>query len=451
MKKNIVIPILLILLMNFSVIAQFPTPDPSAEPSASIFLPDPRCGNGEIDPGEACDLTASNPFNGKTCATLEGKNYIGGILNCYPRNDLYGRGCTFNTMGCYECLSPADCRKKLVRTYCSRDGNLHADSAICNNRKCEPGEIEKCTHGCRDGTCLHNGAVERDDPIFCNPEDPNPDQCPSVCVGDVVRQGTCVNGICSHEQTGGRDCSKEYKNSAFMVCKGGDCRSGLNKCEDNSDCPGRRPHCETNVMVGDKLYAVAVVSQECESDGYCTGGRFDNGERRIVNDCTKIEIDGVDYDYTEGYCVALDENSDASDYCDGPPIPEEFDGPCNYVPSDGMDNYNSEANYAYYCSEDGSRVYRKECTSHNGGMWRKRDVRKGTRDDSGDYKYCFHPDVCKVVADKVYTTKTGTVSRAHADCVEPAEVQEAVTLLYNGATNQEIVEWAYTWMQPIII
>lgn len=74
-------------------------PPPQNEPDASVPPPPPpidapdlpRCGNGDVNPGEDCD---SANLDGATC---QSQGYEGGVLACNPGT------CTFDTSNCYTC------------------------------------------------------------------------------------------------------------------------------------------------------------------------------------------------------------------------------------------------------------------------------------------------------------------------------------------------------------
>jgi hypothetical protein len=61
--------------------------------SSSSGDPDDDCGNGEIDPGEACDGLA---LGGASCESL---GFLGGVLACDPTCDLDATACTLNGGG----------------------------------------------------------------------------------------------------------------------------------------------------------------------------------------------------------------------------------------------------------------------------------------------------------------------------------------------------------------
>jgi len=167
----------------------------------------PDCGNGVIDPDEECD--GSN-LGGQSCQTLG----LGtGALSCTP-------GCTLNTTGCD---APPNCG----------DGVLDPDEE-CDDGN--PQDDDACLSNCRLASC-GDGIVRNTDPAEACDDGDN-DVCTAGCNTDCSGPGnTCGDGVvqcgeaCEAGDLQGQDCTSfGFADPAGLVCTG--CALDASGCSD---------------------------------------------------------------------------------------------------------------------------------------------------------------------------------------------------------------------------
>lgn len=194
----------------------------------------PGCGDGELDPGEACDCGAGEctapQLNNLSCSSLpapQGGNYGGGTLACASPGP-----CTYDTTGC---------------TYCGdgvKNGPEACDGADLAGKSCEEsgffGGAMTCTAACTPDTsgCTNCGNGEINQGEACDGANLNGKTCKSIddgkfdggsptCTADCAGFSTenCTSGNCCVPSEMGGTCSLGLVRLCVCALKGACCQS----------------------------------------------------------------------------------------------------------------------------------------------------------------------------------------------------------------------------------
>jgi len=267
------------------------------------------CGDGILDPGEACDM---DELGGADCV---GQGQTGGTLAC-------DKNCAFDVSGCYLCGDgnidlPEQCDgANLGGEDCASqgfdDGGLSCDALMCtfDTSSCyecgdgniDPGEV--CDGANLDGQGCgdqgFDGGTLACDALMCTFDTSS---C-YVCGDGAIDPGE----VCDLADLGGEDCISQGFDAGTLACSG-TCIFDTSMCESFA--------CGNSVIDGaDECDGIDLGGETCESQGFPEGGTLDcNG--------------GCTFD-TSACCG--DGNVGMGEICDGPPPPgatcvdEGFDG-----------------------------------------------------------------------------------------------------------------------------
>lgn len=232
--------------------------------------PEPVCGNGMVEPGEACD---GDPVP----SSCENLGHSGGVLTCSEH-------CTFDDSGCFQCGNDVlegteQCDgSNLGGQVCASVGffggtlacasDCTFDTAACNdcgNGIVDPGEL--CDGDFMDVTCLSLGFGGMGSPgcnsecqldldvcgdILCGNDPDQPfTECPPECT-------ECVNGICQIQCVGDGVCASDE-----IVCpEGWPCAVF---CEGSNACSSATVTCPQ----------IFGCSMSCTGSGACSSAELD--------------------------------------------------------------------------------------------------------------------------------------------------------------------------------
>lgn len=235
--------------------------------------PQTLCGNNTVDSGEECD---GDDFSGKSCTSLDGQNFRGGILLC--KND-----CTFDTTGCIEAV----CGDSVAEGIEACDGNDFAGKS-CMDFGFSSGNLHciDCafdTSECSDLSNCGNNLIDEDE----------------VCDGNNHNEKTCEDfGYSSGFLICSPDCSEFFLGSCHN--NGGTCGDGIlddleqcdgsevwHSCAEAGFTGGDDPQCNDNCT-----YDYSTCEGDiCEmagfyNDGFCMGCEFMNGHEDP--DCASV-------------------------------------------------------------------------------------------------------------------------------------------------------------------
>lgn len=195
--------------------------DPSG-PMESTGPAEPVCGDGFVDPGEACDCSgqcSAAELDATDCTDLPspaGPSFDGGALGC-------NADCTFDDSACTYCGDGVIGGDEL----CDGDSN----GAACSDAGYLGGGTIACASDCTFDTSMCNGPI-------CGVQDDGVGMCPAEC-------SSCAGGVCIFDCPGN-------------IIDGGPC-NGLDLV-----CPAGWP---CSLMCGD---AGCVDTTFTCSDGVCT-------------------------------------------------------------------------------------------------------------------------------------------------------------------------------------
>jgi len=225
---------------------------------ASGPAPAPVCGDGQLDPGEACD---GADLGGKTCVDALGPSATG-TLAC-------SASCALDPSGCQTSPACSDGTKNGTETdidcgggcpnKCA-DGKACSVAADCAGGACPGGMCAKaptCTDGIKNQTetdtdCGGGGVCAPcADGLLCSS---NTDCASNTCLGPVCRPATCVDTV-------------QSPGESYIDC-GGPCLP----CADASPC-NVNADCQSGVCLGECLTATCTdsVKNGDETDIDCGG------------------------------------------------------------------------------------------------------------------------------------------------------------------------------------
>jgi hypothetical protein len=231
-----------------------------------------RCGNGDQENTEACDM---NDFGGRHCTTQLGPEWTNpdpdGSGGNAPTNGLTcTSGCTIQTTNCLPFCGDPDGQGPLARhldppEQC--DGSIGLSGVTCNQVKGESGW---------QGPISCNAQNQTGDPNVAPACRFNDNACTAICVDQLVRGGeTCDVGAGSGYATSATCGTDE-------VCGGANASNGSHRCQ----C--------VPAFCGDGLFN-ATIGEECDAGtgtGYttagCTGGQV-CGQSGVVENANRCE------------------------------------------------------------------------------------------------------------------------------------------------------------------
>ncbi|MBN2722569.1 MAG: lamin tail domain-containing protein [Deltaproteobacteria bacterium] len=222
-----------------------------------------NCGNGVIDEGEECDLTA---LDDQTCSD---QGYTGGELSC-------NTDCTFNTDMC-----TGGCTDECA-----------IDTLVCNGtvlRQCVMDDNDECTvwseTDCADNsqTCAVVDSVAQ-----CT------DDCSDECTEDTTRCSETAIEVCAVQASGCTDWQAE----------GTDCADTTQECRVEGGAAECYTPCVPECTEGE-LRCSGTAIQICENPG---------------DDCTFWDVTDTDCADTSEVCV---EDGSGDAVCEAPPSGED--------------------------------------------------------------------------------------------------------------------------------
>lgn len=251
------------------------------------------CGNGQLDPGEACDGGTSD-CDGACYGTVQRKCRADcrGWAACPMR---CGNG---SVEGCELC----DDGNAVGGDGCSQDCQAIEVNGLCNNGMLDEGEIcdsdqHGCGDGCYDGTQRCRTDCTGFSPCDLGSQGPANNQlegCEACDDGNTTSGDGCsadgqtieVIGNCNN----GRLDSGELCDTSFQICELG-CYLGLQTCRTDChsyyDCPVQEQSCGDGIRQGCEACddGNMVSGDGCRSNceafeqiGDCNNGRLDAGE-----------------------------------------------------------------------------------------------------------------------------------------------------------------------------
>ena len=270
------------------------------------------CGNGQVDPGEACD---GSPCCSSSCTHLQdGTACPGGRCNngtCTPEafcgNGQVDPGESCDGEGC--CTS--DCKVAPQFTVCRPAANDCDSVEKCNGLSSTcPADFPKwdgspCGGGgtCKSGVCIlpavcGNNSVETGEACDGGP------CCTANCTikpdGTLCSGGSCQNGTCQAVQCGNNLVEPGE------VCDGGDCctagctfassstvcRAAGSECDLAETCSGSAADCPANVYKPDGTKCSVGVCQA----GVCPNETPTNGIAYVYTDAMGTPVSAVNED-----------------------------------------------------------------------------------------------------------------------------------------------------------
>lgn len=199
------------------------------------------CGNGTVEPGEACDGSA---LGGRACADF---NCSGGTLAC--KTDCSG----FDTSGCLGCVT---CNGNGICEAGEDCGNCASDcpsgttpGAVCGNGVCEAANGEDCL------TC----------PADCNGQQGGKPSGRFCCGNGGVNPVGCSNSACT---TGGFACTTSPASPGSFCCGDFTCEAGESCSNCALDCRTGSEIC-TNGLDDDCNGAADCTDAVCATNPAC--------------------------------------------------------------------------------------------------------------------------------------------------------------------------------------
>jgi cysteine-rich repeat protein len=326
--------------------------DPDCGPDC-LKNPPPKCGNKELDEGEACDDGNQDNTDGclRTCkASKCGDGFV------HAGKEQCDDGDQDNADACTNACETARCGDKLVWSgveQCDDGDKTNTDgcTTTCEAARCGDGFVragkEQCDDGNQDNTdaCLNScspakcgdGFVQAGVESCDDGNQDNSDGCPSTC-----RNAACGDGVV---QAGVEQCddgNQDNADACLLTCQRARCgdgvvHAGAESCDDGNqdDADACRNDC-TPARCGDGV--VQVGSEECDDgnqsdtdtctsqckaarcgDGVVQAGKeqCDDGNPSDADDCTaacKVAKCGDGFLHS-GVERCDDGNSDNNDGC----------------------------------------------------------------------------------------------------------------------------------------
>ena len=256
----------------------------SGDTDETTGAPEPFCGDGDVDPGEACDEGAGNADDG-TCTTgcklpVCGDGFVQAGEACDDGNmiddDACVAGCALNVCGDGH-VGPGEACDDPQDPKCTDECAL----ASCGDGKVQPGEqcddankvdIDDCLGTCLLAKCgdgaVHEGAEACDDG---NADET--DACTSLCKAPACDDGIKSGGESDVDCGGacmacdvGKMCSKGNE-CGSKFCKDGVCALAANCQEIHSSSPMAPSGLYQADLDGDGPEAPMTVECEMSTDG----------------------------------------------------------------------------------------------------------------------------------------------------------------------------------------
>lgn len=193
---------------------------------------DSECGDGQRDSGEVCDI---GDLNGETCVS---QGFVAGELDCFIPSDPT-RPCRFDTNRC-------------------------RDRTVCNNGEAEGDvEDEECDQrDFRGETCASLGLGDPRGTLECNPQ-----TCKIDRENSCKQAQRCLNNVaegteqCDREDLRGQDCTDRGFDFGTLAC-GGDCEYDTSGC--GSGCETGEKDCDG--------FCIPIDTECCGGGNFCTFG-----------------------------------------------------------------------------------------------------------------------------------------------------------------------------------
>ena len=228
----------------------------AATHAACVTSPDPTCGDGRVDDGEACD--DGNDVDSDECTNACKLPRCGdGILQNKEGCD---DGNSDDTDSCLSTCDDAKCGDGFVHTGVEEcdDGNVSSNDVClttCLFNICGDGKVNPETEECDDGNLVDNDACRSN--------------CTRSSCGDGIIQ-TQIGEVCDDGNTVAEDACTDVCKTA--TCGDGVVRTGYEECDDGNliDTDGCRANCKLSTC-GDGI--VNSATEECD-DGNAISGDF---------------------------------------------------------------------------------------------------------------------------------------------------------------------------------
>ena len=333
------------------------------------------CGNGVVDPGEDCDVGASNGAPGTCCTAAcefappgtpcpdgnlcNGTETCNAVGGCVPGKPLVcddGNRCTTDS-----CLPASGCQHTNVTngTPCP-DGNVCNGNETCVNGSCTSGSPLNCDdgNGCTTDTCDPVAGCGHQYTCPCNPAGPNTCTDNNVCNGVEAcgTDGHCHTVTPALNCDDGNPCTIDSCDSMQgcqhtpvqdgTSCSDGDACNGLETCQGGFCFTGAPPDCTVGnpCVTGSCDPASGCIVNPVPDGTSCSDGNACNGQETCSNgNCqpgTPLNCD--------------DNNSCTADGCGAVAgCQHEYTCPCNPADQNNTCTDNNVCNGLEACGADG--------------------------------------------------------------------------------------------------
>ena len=243
------------------------------------------CGNGVLDAGEKCDITAP-----------------AGSPNACPKSCNDGNSCTYDQLTGKDCL--AACQYTPITHAGPKDGCCPAGASsltdpdctvVCGNGLLEAGEW--CDPGITSGPGKCKTAADCDDLDKCTTDSLSGSGCQVSCKYTVkTASGSTIDGCCPAGATSltDKDCPAACGNGlleAGEICDPG-ITSGVGKCPTLADCDDQNL-CTADTLAGGacnrKCLNTTIAANATTKDGCCPSG----ANSKTDKDCPPLCGNGI--------------------------------------------------------------------------------------------------------------------------------------------------------------
>ncbi|MCB9755103.1 MAG: hypothetical protein H6713_34635 [Myxococcales bacterium] len=262
-----------------------PTNDTSSGASSSTGDPEPVCGDGVLDDGEACD---GDELNGADCVS---EGFVDGALSC-------GNDCALDTS---KCVTELMCSEGALAAPDCTVG----DAASCACVGCDNNGMCTLEDDCVCGDCGNDAFCS--DPANCNNDgqcDPYNEGCGCQdCSGHPQCYPICGDGVAAADEA----CDGEDLAGSSCVAEGFD-GGGVLACDDA--CGLVTDECLSEEVCGDTFIG---ATEACDGENLagedCVSQGFADGELACADSC--------EFDTSGCFDVCGDEAITGLEECDG--------------------------------------------------------------------------------------------------------------------------------------
>jgi len=255
-------------------------------------IPDGACGDGIVDPGEACDDGEANADT-ESCKTncmrqACGDGFVGPGEGCDDGNDVPDDACT-------DVCAPATCGDARVEVgEACDDGNADDTDAClstCAAARCGDGFVQAGVETCDDGNVLDTDACPRScAPARCGDgyveagveacddgDADETDSCPSTCMAATCGDGFAWDRVEACDDGNADDTDACVSSCELAACGDGFVQAGVEACDDGNanEADGCLSTCEIGPFCGNGVVEAAELCdpcpESCDDADPCTG------------------------------------------------------------------------------------------------------------------------------------------------------------------------------------